>query len=62
MKFEIAKNDVFNAIDGIYANDGHIDCIYCGYAILNPNSLVLWSNEIVHVKCAVKWKKEVDNA
>ena len=33
-----------------------------GNAILNSNSLVLWSNEILHVKCAVKWKKEVDNA
>tara|TARA_B100000029_G_C17252112_1_gene843135 strand:+ start:580 stop:768 length:189 start_codon:yes stop_codon:yes gene_type:complete len=62
MEFEIAVKDVFSAIDGIYENDSHITCIYCGDGILNKNSLVLWENEILHVKCAVKWKKEVDNA
>ena len=60
--FEIAKDDVFNAIDGIYENDSHITCIYCGDDILNKNSIVLWENDVLHVKCAVKWKKEVDNA
>ena len=53
MNFEISKSDVFNAIDGIYENEGHIDCIYCGNAIINSNSLVLWCNEILHLKCAV---------
>ena len=35
MEFQITKKDVFNAIDGIYENDSHITCIYCGNNILN---------------------------
>ncbi|MBC8430203.1 MAG: hypothetical protein H8D92_02265 [Pelagibacteraceae bacterium] len=62
MKFNIAKSIVFNAIDGIYENKGYVDCIYCGDGVLNKNSLVLWENEALHIKCAVKWKKEVDNS